>query len=824
MFKNNFKIAFRNSLRYKSNSIINIVGLAIGLTCVILIALFVTDELRYDRFFENADQIYRVNINGKMGDGEFYAGYTPPPAGATLTDNFPEIESYTRIYRPGVDVLEFEGNNEKKTFNEKYIYAVDSNFLDVFSYPLLKGNPKSCLEETNSVVLTSSIAKKYFGDVDPMGKILFYGKQKKPLKVTGVLKDMTNLPVSVKFDFLVPVKNVESVTRFNWSWVWLQMATYVKLTDKAAENPNILNHLEAQFPAMVKVHAANAFDRIGQPFDEFLENGNKWDLHLQALTDIHLYSGEIESSITEQNNIQNLYIFGIIAFFIIVLACVNFVNLSTAQASKRGKEIGIRKVLGSFRGQLIKQFLTEAIFYTIISTVLALFLVWALLPFFNQLSGKTLPFQAIFKDGIWLFILCLSILTALLAGIYPAFYLTSFNPVNVLKGVTGLSNKRGGFIRNGLVVFQFTIAIIMVIATCIVYLQLKYTQNRDLGYDKENLVVLQNTEKLEGSEETFRQELEALTEIKSATISSGMLTKGNFGDFYVPETSNTEDNIAKDISLQSYLVDEHFISTLNLKLIEGRGFNNKFNDSLSVVINEATAKQIGWKNPIGNMIRYPGGRMESYKVVGVLKDFNLESLHSHIEPFALFSNKSESYDTGVSYITLKIKSDNTGKILEAIENKWNAYQSDIPFEYSFLDEDLNTAYIADQRQANLFGVFSFLTIFIACMGLLGLISFIAQQKTKEIGIRKVLGASIVEIVQLLAIDFVKLIVIALLIATPFAWFYMNKWLQDFAYKIEIPWWVFVFSGVMALAIAMVTMGFQAIKAAMTNPVKCLRTE
>ena len=824
MFKNHFKVAFRNSLRHKSNSIINIAGLAIGLTCVILIALFVTDELKYDRFFKNADQIYRVNINGKMGDGEFHAGYTPPPAGLTLTENFPEIESYTRIYRPGVDILEFEGNNVKKTFNEKNIYAVDANFLDVFSYPLLKGNPKSCFEETNSIVLTNSIAKKYFGDVDPMGKILFYGKQRKPLKVTGVLKDMTTLPVSVKFDFLIPVKNIESVTRFNWSWVWLQMATYVKLTDKAAENPNTLNHLETQFPEMVKIHAANAFDRIGQPFDEFLENGNKWDFHLQALTDIHLHSGEIESSITEQNDIQNLYIFGIIAFFIIVLACVNFVNLSTAQASKRAKEIGIRKVLGSYRGQLIKQFLSEAIFYTIVSTILAVVMVWVLLPLFNQLSGKTFLFQAIFRDGIWLFILGLSVITAILAGIYPAVYLTSFKPVNVLKGDTSLLNKKGGVLRNGLVVFQFTIAIIMVIATSIVYLQLNYTQNKDLGYDKDNLVVLQNTEILEGSEETFRQELEALTEVESATISSGMLTRGNFGDFYVPESSSVEDNIAKDISLQSYLVDEYFISTLNLNLIEGRGFNNKFNDSLSVVINEATAKQIGWKNPIGNTIRYPGGKMESYKVVGVLKDFNLESLHSHIEPFALFSNKSESYDTGVSYITLKIKSDNTGEILEAIENKWNAYQSGIPFEYSFLDDDLNTAYIADKRQANLFGIFSFLTIFIACMGLLGLISFVAQQKTKEIGIRKVLGASILEIVQLLAIDFVKLIFIALLIATPFAWFYMHKWLQGFAYKIEIPWWVFIFSGVMALGIAMVTMGFQAIKAAIANPVKSLRTE
>lgn len=824
MFRNNLKIAIRNAFRHKGNSIINISGLTIGLTCVILIALFVTDELSYDRFFKDADQVYRVNINGKMGGGEFYAGYTPPPAGATLVDNFPEIESYTRIYRPGVDVLEYKSSAEKQVFNEKKIYAVDSNFLEVLSYPLQKGDAKTCLEEANSVVITNSIAKKYFGDVDPMEKILFYGKERKPLKVTGVLRDMTDLSASVKFDILIPVKNFESVTYFNWSWVWLNMATYIKLTDKAAANPDVVHHLEAQFPSMLKVHAASAFERIGQTYEEFLEKGNKWDLHLQALTDIHLYSGEINSVITEQNDIRNLYIFGIIAFFIIVLACVNFVNLATAQSSKRSKEIGIRKVLGSFRAQLIKQFLAEAIFYTIISTVLAVILVWALLPFFNQLSGKSLPFQSIFKDGIWLYILCLSIFTSLLAGIYPAFYLTSFKPINILKGISGVSNKKGGFIRNGLVVFQFTIAIIMVIATSIVYLQLKYTQNRDLGYDKENLVVLQNTEKLESSEETFRQELEALSEVKSAAISSGMLTKGNFGDFYVPETIETDEHIAKDISLQSYLVDEHFISTLDLKLMVGRGFDDKFNDSLSVIINEAAAKQIGWENPIGSMIRYPGGKMESYKVIGVLKNFNLESLHSHIAPFALFSNTSKSYDTGVSYITLKLKAKNTKEIIEVIENKWNNYQPDIPFEYSFLDDDLNTAYISDQRQASLFGVFSFLTIFIACMGLLGLIAFTAQQKTKEIGIRKVLGASIAGIVQLLAIDFIKVIVIALLIASPVAWYFMNKWLQNFAYKIDIPWWVFAFSGVTALSIAMLTMGFQAIKAAIANPVKSLRTE
>lgn len=824
MFKNYLKVALRNTFRYKGNSFINISGLAIGLTSVILIALFINDELSYDRFFMGAEQVYRVNIDGKMGDGEFYAGYTPPPAGKTLVDNFPEIESYTRIYRPGVEVVEYKDHTEKKIFNENGIYAVDHNFLEVLSYPLLQGDAETCLDESNSIVITNTIAKKYFGDVDPMEKTLFYGKDRKPLKVTGVLADMTNLQASVKFDILLPVDNFESVKYFDWSWVWLNMATYVKLTEKAAANPNILAHLESQFPALLKTHAAGAFERIGQPYEEFLEKGNKWDLHLQPLTDIHLYSGEIASGITEQNSIKNIYIFGLIAFFIIVLACVNFINLATAQSSKRSKEIGIRKVLGSFKSQLVKQFLSEAILYTCISTVFSVLLVWLLLPYFNQLSGKHLTFQSIFQDGVWVIILGLVILTAFLSGTYPAFYLTSFKPVNILKGVHGISSKKGGFIRNGLVIFQFTIAIIMVIATTTVYLQLKYTQNRDLGYDKENLIVIPHIEKLGGSQESFRQELETLSEVKSATISSGMLTKGNFGDFYVPEAMGSNDNVAKDISLQSYLVDENFITTLDLKLEEGRGFDTRFNDSLSVVINEAAARQIGWENPIGSMIRYPGGNMESYKVIGILKDFNLESLHSHIQPFALFSNTSKSYDTGVSYITLKIGGKNTKEIMETIEGKWENYQPDTPFEYSFLDDDLNAAYIADQRQASLFGVFSLLTIFIACMGLLGLIAFTAEQKTKEIGIRKVLGASISEIVKLLAIDFVKVIVVALLIASPFAWYFMDRWLQDFAYKIEIPWWVFIFSGALALGIALMTMGFKAINAARANPVKSLQTE
>lgn len=423
-----------------------------------------------------------------------------------------------------------------------------------------------------------------------------------------------------------------------------------------------------------------------------------------------------------------------------------------------------------------------------------------------------------------MFLLGLSMLTALLAGTYPAFYLTAFKPVQVLKGVQNTTNPKNSFVRNGLVVFQFAVATTMIIATSIVYLQLKYAQNKDLGYNRENIVVLHHTEKLGAQEETFRNELASLSEIKSASISSSMITHGAFGDFYFPEVTNKNENIAKDILLESYLVDHQFINTLGFELAQGRSFDKKFNDSLSVIINEATAKQIGWENPVGKRIQYPGGKNESYTVIGVVKDFNLQSLHSRIAPFALFSDQSKSYDSGTSFISLKLRSGNPKKILETLERKWNDYEPTVPFEFSFLDDDLNTAYIAEKRQATLFGIFAFLSIFIACIGLLGLIAFTSQQKAKEIGVRKVLGASMAEILQLLAVDFVKLVLIALLISSPIAAYFMNNWLQDFAYRISIPWWVFVATGAASILIAMVTVSYQAVKAATTNPVKSLRTE
>lgn len=797
-------------------------GLTIGLAVGTFILIWIQDEMSYDQFFEDSEQIYRVNIDGKMGDNSFYAGYTPPPAGAALVDNFPEIESYTRIYRPNTDVLESKIADGRYLFNEADIYAVDSNFLEILTYPMAKGNPKTCLQEANSIVITPQIAEKYFGSSDPMGQILYYGKEKQPLKVTGVLKDMTKLPATVKFDMLIPVQNFKDVAYFNWSWVWLNMATYIKLTDQAAKDPNALARLEYKFPEMLRTQAASAFDRIGQPYDQFLKNGNHWDIHLQLLTDIHLRSDKIISSISDQGDIQNIYIFGLIAFFIIVLACVNFTNLATAQASKRGKEIGIRKVLGSPRIQLIKQFLTEAFLYTIISAVFAVSLVALILPSFNALSGKTISFHAIFSNGIWLILLGLTVLTAFLAGIYPAFYLTAFKPVQVLK--SSIKSSKTGLLRNGLIVFQFVIAIVMVISTLVIFTQLKYTQQRDLGYDKDNILVINNTEKLDEGAESFLQEISELPQVKEATSSTGIFTKDGFGDFYVPQTTETNHPVAKDISLSSYMVDDHFIATLNLQLAQGRGFDARFNDSLSVVINEAAAKQIGWENPLGQKIRYPGGNMEYYTVIGVVKDFNLESLHTSILPFALFSKSSQSYDTGVSFITLKYHTNDPKKLIASLENKWKDYQLDVPFEFSFLDDDLNAAYRDDRQLASLFGVFTALAIFVACLGLFGLVAFTAQQRTKEIGIRKVLGAKVSGIVKLLSMDFLRLIILAMIVASPIAWLAMNHWLQDFAYRIDIPWWAFVVAGIAALGIALLTVSFQAIKAAIANPVNSLRTE
>lgn len=825
MIKNYIKIAWRNLVRNRVSSIINISGLAIGLACVFLIGMYVKDELSYDRFFKDSNRIFRVNLDGKMGNEQFIVGHTPPPAGAALVNNFPEIETYTRILKPFDEVVHYEYKGQKSSFTEKSLLAVDSNFLTFFNYPLIAGDAKTCLNGINSLVITETAAKKYFGNEPAIGKMLIFDDYSAPFTVTAVLKDLPKQS-SLQFQMLQPTASVGAVKYFGWSWVWLQMGTYVKLKPNAPYDKASIAKLESKFPAMVATQAPTAFKRIGQPWEEFKRKGGKWDLKLQPITDLHLYSSAVGTRYFEVSNIKNIYIFSAIALFIMLLACVNFMNLSTAQSAKRAKEVGIRKVLGSVRKQLIRQFMVEAMLYTLFAAVVAVVIVLMVLPSFNHLSDKMLSASVFLSIKTWVGILLLVTVTGFFAGSYPAFFITSFKPVSILKGTRLFTGNGSGFLtRNALVVFQFFVSTVLIICTVVVYKQLIFNQTKDLGFSKENMVILPNVGRLGTNEETLRQELLKLPQVVNASISTGLPAENSFGDTYIPETNAKNVNGAEsNIMLSSYMVDDAFVPTLKLKVTAGRQFSKEFSDSASVILNETAVKQIGWKDPIGKTIVYPGNNNQKFKVIGVVQDFNSESFHSIISPFALFYTTSKTYFIKASYLTIRIKPGNYPQTISAIQGAWKKISPDMPFDYSFMDAEFDLLYKADQTMGKVFSVFTFLSLTVACLGLLGLAIYTAERRMKEIGIRKVLGASVKNLVSMLSVDFVKLIVIASVIAFPVAWYAMNKWLQDFAFRTTISWWIFALSSGVTIVIALVTISFQSVKAALTNPVESLKNE
>jgi len=604
----------------------------------------------------------------------------------------------------------------------------------------------------------------------------------------------------------------------------MQMVCYVKLRENVPTDKASIHQLETKFPAMVKVQAANAFKRIGKPFDEFLKNGGKWDLHLMPLADVHLRSATIGMPwLSHISNIKYIYIFGSIALFIVLLACVNFMNLSTARASKRAKEVGIRKVTGSTRSQLIRQFLLEAFLYSFVSSLIAVALVALLLKGFSMIIDEPISFKTAFSPIIWLSLLALTIIVGLLAGSYPALYLTSFKPVLILKGKNLFSGSRKDLlIRNGLVVFQFTISTIMIVGTLIVLKQLRFFRNTDMGFNKENVLIITSTNRLRESEESFRDIITEIPGIVSASTTTSIPSGSAFGDSY---KAQPDENVAdvKDIGLNSFMVDESFIPTLGIKVVQGRNFSKVFSDSASIILNQEAVRQIGWKDPIGKWVEYPGGDNVRFKVIGVVKNFNIESLQAAITPFALFHLSSKTYDFGHNVIA-KVRSQDLSKVINQVESKWKSFASAEPFDYNFLDAAFDSQYRSEQRLGSIFSIFAALSIFIACLGLFGLSAFMAERRTKEIGVRKVLGASVSNVVVLLSKDFLRLTLIAIVIAFPVAWYFMSKWLEDFAYRINITWTIFLIAGFGTLIITLVTISFQAIAAAMANPVKSLRSE
>jgi putative ABC transport system permease protein len=806
MFSNYFKIAFRNLRRSKFTTTINIAGLALGIASCLLIVLFVQHELSYDRYNEKADRIYRVVLRGKMQVGELKEANVMPPVAATLKKDFPEIEEATRIRPYGTPRIVY-GN---KLFNEDQIAFVDSSFFRVFTVPLIKGDPNTALVEPNTIVISRSVAKKYFGNEDPIGKAVLFKDNKYTAVVTGMFDE---IPSNSHFHFGILASMSTLPESREPTWLSSNFFTYLVL-------PKHYDYkkLEAKLPREIDRYVSPQLQQaMGLTMEQFRKNGNSIGLYLQPLTDIHLHS-DLTGNIEPTGSLSYVYIFSAVAIFMLLIACINFMNLSTAAAFKRAREVGIRKVMGSVKGQLIRRFLLESLVLTAIALALALVLVSIALPFFNDITGQHLDLRL--STHPWLIpgLLALGLFTGLLAGSYPAFFLSSFNPVIVLKGKLTGGKGSAGF-RSGLVVFQFFISISLIIGTMVVYDQLSYMRNKDLGYNKDQVLVVQEIYWLGDKKNAFRQQLLQDPRVMSVTTSGFLPAGPTNGNNFFAYSDNNKNQMIKNLC---YDVDENYIPTLGMTMTKGRNFSKEYgSDSTAIIVNESAVRAFGWKdNPLEHTITHAenNGVTTTFHVIGVVKDFNFRSLHEQITP--LLMKLGPDYNNFI----VKIRTKDVKELLSTLQHHWSAMTSEAAFSYSFLDQRFDNTYRSEQNIGLIMGIFAGLTIFVACLGLFGLATFTAAQRVKEIGIRKVLGADVTGLVALLSKDFLKLVGIAFLVAAPVAWWAMNRWLQDFAYRITMSWWIFAGAAFLSLLVALLTIGSQALKAAMANPVKSLRSE
>jgi len=804
MIRNYIKTAWRNLRKNKVFSFINIFGLAVGLACCMLIASYLYSELTYDTYSVNSKQLYRVGINA-LGNGNVSDFPMPDVAvGPGIKAAYPQVLEYTRFRFNGPVFVSY--NNRQ--FKESKFALADPNFLQLFSIPFLQGNEKTALVEPRTIVLTQALAKKYFGDESPIGKTLKIGDDL--MKVTGLIDKIPDNS-HFHFDGFISMSTLRPQQQ---TWSNVGYYTYL-LLDKNADPKK----LEAQFPQLVAKYVVPETQRdMGVSLAEAQKAVNTFKFYLKPITDIHLHTST-KYDPEPSGDISYIYIFSALAFFILLLACINFTNLSTASSARRSKEVGIRKVMGSLKSWLISQFLTESVMLTGFSMLFALAIVYLLLPYFNDLAGKHvtmgffLNYKAIFIE------LLVTLVVGLSAGIYPAFFLSSFQILHVLKGNSGTAPAKKNILQSSLVVFQFTISTALIIATFIVYQQLHFMQNKKLGYDKDQLLVLNDTYTLGNNEFAFKQQLTRDSRVVNATVSTDIPGNGNLGGTQIYAKDKAHDETNNEIHCNIYRIDGNYMSTLGISLAKGRSVSPDFpGDSSNVVINQAAVNELGWGNtdPIGKTI-VRSGRKE-YTVVGVVKDFNYTSARQKIAPLMMLAEHRHGN------IILKVKTANLSGLLADIKNQWDSYKANGPFSYYFVDEQFSSLYASEQRTGQIFTSFAFIAVIIASLGLFGLAAFMIKLRVREIGIRKVLGASSGTITGMLSMEFLKLVFIAILISFPITWFAMYKWLQDFAYHIDIQWWVFALAGGVALLIALITISFQSIKAAIANPVKSLRSE
>jgi putative ABC transport system permease protein len=803
MLKNYLKLTFRNLLKHKGFSIINISGLAIGIACSILIMLFVASELSYDKFHHKGDRIYRLAVRALIGNTKIKQTYSSAITFKMLLQDFPEIQEGVKFLNLNNIIVK----TDERVFYESNVCAVDANFFNVFSFPLVKGNSETVLHKPNSIVITKEIASKYFGDNHAVGKML---KIELPgslgtldFEITGISE---NVPDNSHFHYnaLISLSSFPDVIN-NPGWTDNNFVTYIVLKEEASRKG-----LEAKLPEFTRKYMG------GDKFDKWVAKGNYWEYFLQPLSGIHLHS-DLSGEFEPNGNASYVYIFMVIAVFILLIACINFMNLTTAKSAARAKEVGLRKVVGSSKSKLVKQFLGESIIISFIALALAIVLVEILLPFYSNLIGRSIEIHYFDNFTIIPLLIALALFVGLLSGSYPAFFLSAFKPISILKGKLKKGVK-SIWLRNTLVIFQYSISIVLIIGTIVVYKQLIFLQNEKLGFDKEHVIVVKNPQALGENIVPFKEKLLQHSDIQHVSISHRIpgKTLNNIG-FGAEEVN-------ENFTLNLCCCDPDFKDVMKLEMAEGRFFSRNFpTDSSAIILNEAALKLFGWSEPINKKLNDWGNPRNIFHVIGIVKDFHYESMHQKVRPMGfLFLNGS--YKWKPNYISVRVNPGNISHTLQSIEKTWDAFSPKLPLEYSFLDEDYNRLYKNELQTRQLFIIFSFLAIFIACLGLLGLASFMAEQRTKEIGIRKALGATVNHITLMLSKDFTLWVLLANLVAWPIAYLSMHQWLQDFAYRIKISWWMFVFAGILTFIMALITVSFQVLRAAKKNPMESLQYE
>ncbi|MET1258603.1 ABC transporter permease [Flagellimonas sp. DF-77] len=812
MFKNYLKIAWRSLKKQPFFTFLNTFGLAIGMAGALLIGLFIHDELGFDTMFADAERIYRIDADVQFGGLPEQLAEAPEPMAGTLMRDYPQVELATRFRDQG-SLLIRKANVSSNVKEERTTFA-DSTFFKFFGIRLIDGDAKSALTQPNTMVLTRSAAEKHFGVTNAVGQNMVVNNGE-TFVVTGVIEDLP------KNSFLRDHTVFMSMPSYRFAqvghWGSLTYYTFVKMVP-GADMVAFQEGLDSLMGRYLIPWIQDFYP--GMTEASFRASGNFLDYTTMPLTDIHLHS-KMKSELSANGSIQNIYILSFVALFLVVLAMVNFMNLSTAGSLKRAKEVGVRKTLGSNKSDLVRQFLIESGLICFLSLLVAVGLAFLVLPMFNELAGKAIaiPFA---EPLFWMILLTTTVILGLLSGTYPAFFMSRFIPVKVLKG-SGLTNVGGNNIRKSLVVFQFAVSILLIVATVVVYQQLGFIQSKELGYDKDQILVLDDVNNANGQELVLKRELKRLSQVKNATLSSFLPTpSARTGQTFFKEGSRDQEDA---INVENWSVDHDYIATLGLELVAGRDFDSSIStDSTAVIINEAALRtlNVSAEQALGLRISSDLGADDesiSYQtIIGVIKDFHYSSMRHNIE--ALFL----SIGRFPASMAIKIEAQDIAAAVTDIQSVWNSIAPGQPFNYYFMDDSFNRSFESEQRLGSIFSIFTVLSILIACLGLFGLATFNAQKRTKEIGIRKVLGASVGQISYRLTTDFLKMVGIAILIALPIGWFAMNKWLEDFSYRIEIQWWMLLMAALLATSIAVVTVGYQSIKAAIVNPVKSLRAE